>query len=232
MRCPYHCAPDGNIKVNYYKVRDETLLHQATAEHLKGAAEFVRYAERLVAKYNADSAILDSGDKGIKIRALNFTYENTPLDWIINRWNGYLSPKEGTKAYADFYAILPFFKNPYPEVLDEMRFCAVGKDIILSVTPNKDGTICQVPDAYVLDDFTFGLLKERASEKEKERLRQLGRQEWRVAPFKETKIFTASKEAEQMNKEREYSAGSLMLGIKHSPTCRRIKRLFESPRPQ
>ncbi|MCB1537548.1 MAG: hypothetical protein H6865_04845 [Rhodospirillales bacterium] len=217
--------PDHDIDVNYYVVQEGSALAWAITGYLEKCAKFVNRVEGLVKKYQADSAIRLHDGFNIRVSGLNFTDRNAPLLWNMNDF-GHFAPGWTSKAAKDLDIRLPYFRDHYRQAPEGIRFGKLGDAIIISVTPNKDGSVSQVADADLIDADTLERLKQDASPEDNEYIAQLARFYWVPAPLARTKAFTPSPEVRRLNGERLNFSGNWMFALKHSPTGRALRRVF------
>lgn len=215
-------TPDHDIGVNYYRVREGTELYQAITDYHALCVDFVQRAEALVRKYKADSAVRLCDFFNMRVSGLNFTDQNAPLRWNMDGF-GYFRPKPRSEAAKDFNIEMPRVER-FHRWPDGVRFGNLGDALVISVTPNKDGSVCAIQDADLLDEAGFERLKQNAPDEDVEYIRSLGRYYWTAAPLLRTTVFTPSDEVERLNDERFNFCRDWRLELKHSFTGRVVRR--------
>lgn len=215
--------PDHDIEVNYYKVKEGTPLHDAITSYHEKCEAFVAQATQLVEKYQADSAVRLLDFFNMRVSGLNFTDENAPLHWHMDGF-GHFSPKWTSQDSKDFDVELLHFSEHYRKAPAGLRFGQLGDSIVISVTPNKDGSVSRVDDADLLDDTEIEALKATASDAQIEHFASLGRSEWSPLPLTNQDVFKPSDEVIALNEERFNFDNNWLLNMKHSQTGRAVRR--------
>ena len=223
-----YITPDHDIEVNYYRVHEGSALHEAITGYHNLCSDFVQRVEALVDKYKADSAYHSGMHDtfNMSVSGLNFTDENAPLNWYMDRF-GHFTPHYKSEAIKDFDIELPGFQTYCQQAPAEIKFGNLGNVIIISVPPNKDGSVCNVKDADLLDEESLNALKVSAPPEDVEHLKKLGRYYWAPAPLLRTEVFKPSEEVIKLNEERFNCGFSRELAFKHSHSGRMIRRALQ-----
>ena len=216
----------STLEVNYYLVQENTEFHRAITEYTRMCQDFCKEMETLVKKYNADSAVIQSTIFNREAYGLNFEYNKAPLKWEMNR-RGSFYPPHSSDAEKDFKIEIPYFRDYYKKAPEGTRFGKLGSNIIISVTPNKDGSACMVKDTEILDSTKLDSLKSKASNKDLEHFKTLASSKWDPKPFLESPAFQQSEAVKRLNNEVWESRDSLRSALKHSKTGRIVNRILQ-----
>lgn len=196
-------TPVRNLNVTYYVPDKSSDLYRYIITYNDQCAKFVSDVEELVAKYGADSAVSMRGYFGvITVSGLNFSYKNAPLFWNVNK-SGDFTPHINDEAYKDFYILIPDFKDFYTDAPEGVMIGKLGETIVVSVTPNKDGTPCVLKGCTFLDEEAIEKLKATATPQEIEHFESLSRTDWEPLPLSLSEAFKVSSELKPEITERQ-----------------------------
>lgn len=204
-------------------MREAAPLYRAITRYHETCVAFVKAAEEMVAKYNADSAYMEELGPWRDLVGLNFTDANVLPNWVMCL-EGCFKPAEATEDSHVFGRKMP--RRPADSdgsIITGSRYGFLGQELILSVKSNEDNTVFLRFDADLLDEASLEALKAGASPEQKDYFKTLGRYHWAPEPFAMTSVFTPSEKILKLNKERRNPGLNLWFAIKHAPFVRKIR---------
>ncbi|MFA6280192.1 MAG: hypothetical protein WC612_05325 [Bdellovibrionales bacterium] len=212
-------CPNDAINFHCYRVRQGTELHQAITSYHQKCVDFIQYAQKLVKKYDANSAHMLFGIRRVVVDGLHYTDEKAPLAGWFMDCLGYFKPIKASKFCKDFAYVLPYFEIHYPKAGHELRASKLG-DTIIAVLPDHGDGVKPLGDGDYLDKAAYNALLETATKTQKEHISEMGRIVWIPLPLFKNPVFEPSDEVKELNNERCNKRGD----FKYSRTGRYFHR--------